>query len=110
MPKEVHLQDLKLAFLKLGIQPIFSQPLEHLSKVFHMLLHGIAINQNVVYVDDHKVIKPLSKNVIHEGAKCGECISEPKRQHQELVGTIPCVTSSFFFIPLCNSNLVVIGT
>jgi hypothetical protein len=55
--------------------------LEHFSKVFHMLLHGVAINQNVVYVDDHKVIKPLSENVIHEGAKCGGCICEPKRHH-----------------------------
>jgi hypothetical protein len=44
-----------------------------------------AINQNVVYVDDHKVIKSLSENVIHEGAKCGGCISEPKRHHQEFI-------------------------
>jgi hypothetical protein len=73
MPKEVHLRDSELALLELGIQFVFSQPLEHLSKVFHMLFHGVAINQNVIYVDDHKVIKPLSENVIHEGAKCGGC-------------------------------------
>jgi hypothetical protein len=72
-----------------------------------MLLHGVAINQNVVYVDDHKVIKPFSENVIHECAKCGGRIGESKRHHQELVGTIPCVTSNFFFIPFCNSNLVI---
>jgi hypothetical protein len=59
--------------------------LEHLSKVFRMLLHGVVINQNVVYVDDHKVIKPLLENVIHEGAKCGGCIGEPKRHHQEFI-------------------------
>ncbi len=70
------------------MQFVFSQHLEHLSKVFRMLFHGIAINQNVVYVDDHNVIKPLSENVIHEGAKCGRCIVEPKRYHQELVRTI----------------------
>ncbi len=81
MPKEVHLRDSEFALLELGIQLVFSQPLEHFSKVFHMLLHGVAINQNVVYVDDHKVIKPLSENVIHEGAKCGGCICEPKRHH-----------------------------
>jgi hypothetical protein len=75
-----------------------------------MLLHGIAINQNVVYVNDHKVIKPLSENVIHEGAKCGGCIGESKRHHQELIGTIPYATSSFSLIPLCNSNLVIPGT
>jgi len=110
MPKEVHLRNSKLAFLKLSLQLVFSQPLEHLSKVFRMFLHGIVIDQNVVYVNDHKIIKSLSENVIHEGVKCGGCIGEPKRHHQELVGTIPCATSSFFFIPLCNSNLVIPGT
>jgi hypothetical protein len=64
-----------------------------------MLLHAVAINQNVIYVDDDKVIKPLSENVIHEGAKCGGCIGESKMHHQELVGTIPCATSSFFSSP-----------
>jgi hypothetical protein len=43
-----------------------------------MLLHKVVIDQNVIYVHDHKVIKPLSDNVIHEGAKCGGCISESK--------------------------------
>jgi hypothetical protein len=99
MPKEIHLQDSKFAFFKLGIQLVFFQPLEHLLKVFHMLLHGVAINQNVVYVDDHKVIKPFSENVIHECAKCGGRIGESKKHHQELIGTIPCVTNNFFSSP-----------
>jgi len=107
MPKEVHFQNSKFAFLKLGIQLVFSQPLEHLSKVLHMLLHGVAINQNVIYVDNHKIIKPFSKNVVHEGAKCGRCIGESKRHHQELVRTIPCATNNLLFIPFCNSNLVI---
>jgi hypothetical protein len=50
-----------------------------------MLLHKIVIDQNVVYVYDHEVIKPLPEDVIHEGAKCGRCIGESKRHHQKLV-------------------------
>jgi hypothetical protein len=50
-----------------------------------MLLQGAAIDQNVVYVNDHKVIKPFPENVILESAKCGGCISEPKGHHQEIV-------------------------
>jgi hypothetical protein len=46
-----------------------------------MLLQGATIDQNVVYVDDNKVIKSFSENVIHENAKCGECVGEPKRHH-----------------------------
>jgi hypothetical protein len=47
-----------------------------------MFLQGATIDQNVVYVDDDKIIEPFLENVIHESAKCGGCISEPKRHHQ----------------------------
>jgi hypothetical protein len=50
-----------------------------------MLLQGAAIDQNVIYVDDDKVIKPFSENVIHESAECGRCIGEPEGHHQEFV-------------------------
>jgi hypothetical protein len=72
-----------------------------------MLLQEITIDQNVVYVDDDKVIKPFLENIVHESAKCGRCIGEPKRYHQEFVWVIPHAISSFFFIPFRNSNLVI---
>jgi hypothetical protein len=46
---------------------------------------GTTIDQNVIYVENHKVIKPFPKNVIHETTKCGGCIGEPKGHHQELL-------------------------
>jgi len=82
MSKEIHFHRYEFAFLKLNIQLVFFQPLKHLSKMFHVLFHRDVINQNVVYVYDHKIIKPLSENVIHECAKCGRCIGESKRHHQ----------------------------
>jgi hypothetical protein len=53
--------------------------------MFHMFLHRIVIDQNVVYVYDHKVIKPLSENVVHEGATRGACVGEFERHHQKLI-------------------------
>jgi len=85
MSKEIHFRHPKFAFLKLSVQLVFFQPLEHLPKMLHMLFHRIVVEQNFIYVYDHKVIKPLLENVIHEGAKCGGCIGESKRHHQELV-------------------------
>jgi hypothetical protein len=63
--------------------------LEHLPEVLHMLLHKVVIDQNVVYVDDDEIIRPFPKNVIHESAKCGECISEPKRHHHIPFNNLP---------------------
>jgi hypothetical protein len=110
MFEEIHFHHPELALLKLNTQLVFSQPLEHLSKMLHMLLHIVDIDQNVVYVYDHKIIKPFPENVIHECVKCGRCIGESKRHHQEFVRVIPCVRSSLFFIPFHISNLVISQT
>ncbi len=85
MFKEVQFRHPEFVFLELGIQLVFPQSLEHLPKVLHMLLQGAIIDQNVVYVDDDKIIKPFSKNVIHESVERGGCISEPKKHHQEFI-------------------------
>jgi len=50
-----------------------------------MFFQGATIDQNVVYVDDHKVIKLFLENIIPESAKCGECIGEPKGHHHEFI-------------------------
>jgi len=85
MSKGVHFRHPEFALLKLGIQLVFPQSLEHLPEVLHMLLQGATIDQNVIYVDDDKVIKPFPENVIHENAKCGGCVGEPKKHHQDFV-------------------------
>jgi hypothetical protein len=54
-------------------------------EVLRMFFEGATIDQNVVYVDDHKVIKPLPEDVIHDSAKCGRCIGELKGHHHEFV-------------------------
>jgi hypothetical protein len=85
MSKEVHFCHPEFALLELDIQFVFPQSLEHLPKVLHMFLQGASIDQNVVYVDNNKVIKSFSENVIHENAKCGGCVGELERHHQKFV-------------------------
>jgi hypothetical protein len=85
MSKEIHFRHPKLAFLELNVQLVFLQPLEHLLKIFHMLFQKVVIDQKVVSVYNHKIIKPLLENVVHECAKCGMCIGESKQHHQEFV-------------------------
>jgi len=85
MSKEVHFCHPEFALFELCIQLVFPQSLEHLLEVFHILLQGAIVDQNVMYVDDNKVIKPFPENVIYENTKCGGCVGEPKRHHQEFV-------------------------
>jgi hypothetical protein len=44
MSKEIHFRHLKFAFLKLSVQLILFQPLEHLAEMFHMLLQKVVID------------------------------------------------------------------
>jgi len=64
-----------------------------------MFFHKVVIDQNVIYVNNYKIIKPLLKNVVHECAKCGGWIGESKRHHQELIEVRPCVASGFSSSP-----------
>jgi hypothetical protein len=85
MSNELHFRHPKFTLLKLGIQFVFSQPLEHFSKMLPMFLHNVAINQNVIYVYNHKIINLFLENVVLECAKYGRCIGESKRHHQKFV-------------------------
>jgi hypothetical protein len=84
MSKKIHFHHPKFTFFELSVL-VFFQPLEDLPGMLHMFIHLVTINQNVVYVYDHKIIKPLLENVVDECAKCGECIGESKKYHQEPV-------------------------
>jgi len=53
-----------------------------------MHLQGLAIDDNIIKINNHETIKERSKYLIREGAKCGQCISEAKRHDKELKRTI----------------------
>jgi hypothetical protein len=78
MSKEMHFCHPKFACLKFSIQLVFFQPLEHLLEMLHMRFHRVIIDQNVIYVYDHKIIKPFSKNVIMKVQNMVGALVNPK--------------------------------
>ena len=50
-----------------------------------MLLQGLAIDDNVIKINNNEAIEKKSKYLVHEGAKCGRCIYENKGHDKELV-------------------------
>jgi len=43
-----------------------------------ILLQGLAIDDNVIKINNNAAIKEWIKYIVYEGAKCGRCISEAK--------------------------------
>jgi len=43
-----------------------------------MLLHGLAIGDNVIKIDNGEAIGERSKYLVHDSAKCGRRIHEAK--------------------------------
>ena len=72
-----------------------------------MLLQGLAIDDNVIKINNHEAIKERSKYLAHEGAKCGRCICEAKGHDKELERTITCHTCRLWLIPFGYADLIV---
>jgi hypothetical protein len=81
MSKEIHFHHPKFALFKHSIQLFFFQPLEHLSKILHVVLHRVVINQNVVYVTTLALVHNQGKGVARLRAK-----KETRESHHMLPG------------------------
>ena len=60
-----------------------SERLEDSSEVFGMFLFHFTIHQDVIQVDDHKIIKLVPKYIIHEGHEGCWGIGEAKRKYKD---------------------------
>ena len=61
------------------------QSSEHFPQVSHMVLQVLAIDDNVIKIDNNEAIEKRSKYLVHEGAKCGRCICKVKGHDKELI-------------------------
>jgi hypothetical protein len=57
MPQEIHLFLGKLIFCLNGKEFIFSKLIQNIFQVFHVLVHHLGIQQDVINVNDHELIQ-----------------------------------------------------
>ena len=93
----------KLTFAKLGINTMFSQFLKDNMNMTSMIFLGLGINENIIDEDDHKDIKFLHEDAIHQIHEISRCIGEAERHDSEFIETISSRESRFRNV--FNSNL-----
>ena len=67
----------------------------------------LAIDDNVLKIDNNEVIKERSKHLVYEGAKYDRCIYEAKGYDKELTRSIACHTCCFWLIPIGYGNQII---
>jgi hypothetical protein len=75
--------------------------------MLRVFFHGLAVDQDVVQVNDNALLKECSKHRVHTPLECSWCIGEPERHHQELEVTETRPKCGLLDILLSNSDLVV---
>ena len=85
------------------IQPCF----EYFAQVFHMIFHTVAIDDDVVQVNNHKLVQVSVEQFVHQGAERRRRIRQAKGHNQPLECTIAHYTGYLGFITFGNPNLVI---
>jgi len=76
-------------------------------KVLIVFFFRFGKDKNVVEVNHTKVINEASKGMVDVGLEGGRCIGETKRQNKIFKMTVSGLKSSFPFIALMDSDLVI---
>ena len=78
----------KLTFAKFGIKTMLPKFLEDNMDVTSMIFLGLGINENIINKDDHKDIKFLHEDAIHQIHEISRCIGEAEGHDSEFIKTI----------------------
>src|SRR6185436_332653 len=88
MTKKRYFFQPKLTFAKLGIKMMLSKLLENDMNMTSMIFFGLGINKNIINENDHKDIKFLHEDAIHQIHEISRCIGEAERHDSEFIKTI----------------------
>lgn len=83
------------------------QPLEDLSDLLHMLLHGIRVDQDIIYLDNNKSVKHVFEYIVNECLKDGRTVDKPEWHNEIFIVTGGCGECSLPFVPLLDANEIV---
>jgi len=72
-----------------------------------MIFFGLGINKNIIDKDDHKDIKFLHEDAIHQIHEISQCIGEAERHNSELIKTISSRESHFWNIFFPELDLMI---
>jgi hypothetical protein len=107
MTKKRYFLEPKFALAKLGIEMMLPKLLQYNMDVTSMIFSSLRIDKNIINEDNHKDIKFLHEDTIHQVHKIRRCIGEAKGHDGEFIETISSRESHFWNIFFVNLNLMI---
>ena len=78
----------KLAFLRLSIQPVHPKSLEYFFNLLMVSKLIRKVDKNIVKVDNYTNIEHICEDVVHEVLEGSRCIGQAEGHHHPLEGSI----------------------
>ena len=98
--------DIELTLFDVQINMLFSKLVEHFVNMLLMLLKVVAVNKNVIQVNDAKIVEILSKNLVNKELKDLEDVAKFKEHDYIFEQLITNDEDDFILIVFANFDLV----
>ena len=110
MPKIENLIEPKLALSELGVELMFPKLIVHQTQVLGMIFLILRKDQNVVEVDQDKVICLWVEDEVHHARERWRSIDKAERHDSVFIRTIACSECCLVDILFTNANLMIAHT
>jgi hypothetical protein len=80
---------------------------QNIFQMFYMFFCHLGIHQDIINMDDHKLVQFFMENGIHKGCEHQGSLKQHEWHHQELTWTIHGPHYCLFHILICDSNVII---
>lgn len=80
---------------------------QNLPEMDQVVILTVAVNKNVIEVDDNKLFDEGLEDLMHDTLEGARCIGEAKRHHQPLVQSFLGLKGRLPLISWSNTNLMI---
>jgi hypothetical protein len=71
----------KFAFHLVGKRFVFMELTQNILKVLCMLFYCFGVHQDIINVNDHKLVQLFMENKVHEGCEHQRSVAQPQWHH-----------------------------
>ncbi len=68
-PQELNFGHMELTFLRFSVKMVIKKTSEYFTDMFNMLLEGTREDEDIIQVDEHKLVEHVSENIVYESLK-----------------------------------------
>jgi hypothetical protein len=109
MTKEFDRSLEEITLLELDVVVVCFQKAEDFVDMFHMVIKGLGVDEDIIHVDQNKLANSVSKELIHSTLESGRGVAQPKRHDKPFIVTNGSGKSCLGNISRLDLDLMIAG-